>query len=180
MGEIDRQAIYDELAAARTTFRQLMAGMSAEDLGRRTIGTRWTNREMLFHMLFGYFVVRALIPMVKGFSVLPRPVSRGFAALLNAGTRPFHPINYFGSWMGGHMSLGWMQRRFDRVCDALASRLAKESDRSLDRGMCFPTRWDPFFKPYLTLREVYHYPTQHFTFHQRQLAIGEHGHEPIR
>lgn len=171
MGEVSKQEIYDELAVARDTFHEFVATMAADDLTRRSNGTRWTNREMLFHMLFGYFVVRTLLPMVKGFGRLPRPISRGFAALLDAGARPFHPINYCGSWMGGHMSPAWMQRRFDRVTQQLARQLARESDHSLARGMCFPPRWDPFFKPYMTLREVYHYPTQHFEFHRRQLSL---------
>lgn len=175
MGELTRQEIYDELSAAQATFRRLVSAMSADDLRRRTVGTRWTNREMLFHMLFGYFVVRALLPLVKGFGRLPRPASRAFAAVLNAGTRPFHPVNYAGSWMGGHMSPAWMQRRFDRVCQGLARRLAGEPDAVLARGMCFPTGWDPFFKPYLTVFEIYHYPTQHFEFHRRQLAFDESG-----
>lgn len=179
MSELTKQTIFDELMAAQATFRRLVSDMTPDDLGRRTHGTRWTNREMLFHMLLGYFVVRTLLPLVKAFGHLPRPVSRGFAATLNAGTRPFHPINYFGSWAGGHLlSPRFMQRRFDRVCDKLASRLARESDRVLDKGMCFPTGWDPFFKPYMTLREVYHYPTQHFEFHRRQLALGEPAPEP--
>jgi DinB superfamily len=174
MSELTKQAIYDELAAAQATFRQLFVAMTADDLERRSNGTRWTNREMLFHMLFGYFVVRALLPMVKAFGYAPRPVSRGFAAILNAGTRPFHPINYFGSWAGGRLlSPASMQRRFDRVTQKLARQLARESARSLARGMYFPPRWDPFFKPYMTLREVYHYPTQHFEFHRGQLALRE-------
>ena len=36
--------------------------------------------------------------------------------------------------------------------------------------MSFPTRWDPFFTPTMTLAEVYHYPTQHFDFHRGQLS----------
>ena len=175
MSELTKQTIYDELVAAQASFHMLVATMTPDDLKRRTVGTKWTNREMLFHMLFGYFVLRALIPLVKAFGYLPRPASRAFAAILNAGTRPFHPINYFGSWMGGHMSPAWMQRRFDRVCDQLARWLARESERGLARGMCMPTRWDPFFKPCMTLREVYHYPTQHFEFHRRQLALSDAG-----
>lgn len=176
MSDVTKQDIVDELALTRATFRQLISDMTPAELERRTIGTRWTNREMLFHMLFGYFVVRTLIPMVKGFGHLPRPISRGFAATLNAGTRAFHPINYFGSRVGGHLlSPASMVRRFDRVCDQLTRQLAKESEPTLARGMCFPTRWDPFFRPYLTLREVYHFPTQHFEFHRRQLALGEPG-----
>lgn len=172
MGELTRQSIEQELIAARVTFDRLVAELEADDLERRTNGTRWTNREMLFHMLFGYFLVRTLVPIVKGFAYLPRPVSRSFAAILDAGTRPFHPINYFGSRAGGQLlSPAFMRRRFDRVVQKLARQLASESDADLDRGMFFPARWDPFFKPYMTLREVYHYPTQHFEFHRRQLAL---------
>ena len=39
--------------------------------------------------------------------------------------------------------------------------------------MHFPTRWDPFFKPYMTMFELYHYPSQHFEFHKRQLELGQ-------
>lgn len=172
MGELTRQSIEEELTAARATFDRLVAGLDADDLERRTNGTRWTNREMLFHMLFGYFLVRTLVQMVKVFAYLPSSVSRSFAAILDAGTRPFHPINYVGSWAAGQvLSPAFMRRRFDRVVQKLARQLARESDADLDRGMYFPARWDPFFKPYMTLREVYHYPTQHFEFHRRQLTL---------
>jgi hypothetical protein len=44
-------------------------------------------------MLFGFIVVRVLLPLVKGFGRLPPAVSRAFAGILNAGTRPFHVLN---------------------------------------------------------------------------------------
>jgi len=50
--------------------------------------------------------------------------------------------------------------------------LAAETGRSLRCGMCFPARWDPFFKNYMTLADVYHYPTRHFMFHSKQLSAG--------
>jgi hypothetical protein len=31
---------------------------------------------------------------------------------------------------------------------------------------------DPFFKNYMTLADVYHYPTRHFMFHSKQLSAG--------
>jgi hypothetical protein len=37
--------------------------------------------------------------------------------------------------------------------------------------MHYPTTWDPFFADYMTLTDIYHYPTQHFRFHQRQLTL---------
>jgi len=38
--------------------------------------------------------------------------------------------------------------------------------------MHYPTRWDPFFREYMTLGELFRYPTQHFDFHRRQLTLG--------
>jgi hypothetical protein len=37
--------------------------------------------------------------------------------------------------------------------------------------MHYPMTWDPFFADYMTLADIYHYPTQHFRFHQRQLTL---------
>ena len=44
------------------------------------------------------------------------------------------------------------------------------SEDSLNRGMHFPTGWDPYFLNYMTLQEIYHYPTQHYDHHRRQLT----------
>jgi hypothetical protein len=32
--------------------------------------------------------------------------------------------------------------------------------------MPYPTTWDPFFASYMTLADIYHYPTRHFRFDQ--------------
>jgi len=37
--------------------------------------------------------------------------------------------------------------------------------------MRYPATWDPFFVGYMTLADIYRYPTQHFRFHQRQLTL---------
>jgi hypothetical protein len=47
----------------------------------------------------------------------------------------------------------------------------RQDEASLRRGMHFPTRWDPYFKDFMTLADVYHYPTQHFDHHDRQLSL---------
>ena len=168
----DRQAIRSEFEGARERFHALVGFASEQDLATASNGTRWTNRELLFHMLFGYIVVRALLPLVKFVSRLPKPVGRGFAALLNAATAPFNIINYWGSRAGARAYAPQrMASKFDAMIAALERRLAAEHDRSMMRSMPFPTRWDPFFKDTMTLAEVYHYPTQHFDFHERQLTI---------
>lgn len=48
-----------------------LAAASDTGLRRRSAGTRWTNEELLFHMVFGYMVVRALLPLVRIFGALP-------------------------------------------------------------------------------------------------------------
>lgn len=80
---------------------------------------------------------------------------------------------YLGS-VGGPGLLGYagMGRRFDGVIAMLSRRLEWESDPELSRGMHYPTSWDPYFKAYMTLADVYRYPTQHFEHHRRQLTPG--------
>lgn len=42
--------------------------------------------------------------------------------------------------------------------------------------MChYPASWDPCFKAYMTLADVYRYPTRHFEHHRRQLSLAEPG-----
>jgi DinB superfamily len=167
----DRQAIRAEFEGAQATFHALLESASEEELARLSNGTRWTNRQLLFHMLFGYMVVRNLLPLVKLMDRLPDS-SRVFAAVLDAATTPFNIINYWGSRGGSRLySTQRMGRKFDAVIAALERRLAAEPEANMERSSAFPTRWDPFFKSTMTLAEVYHYPTQHFDFHKRQLTL---------
>jgi hypothetical protein len=64
-----------------------------------------------------------------------------------------------------------MGAKMDRVIASLQRSLGRLTDEALQGGMHFPTRWDPFFKDYMTLEGVYRYPVQHFDFHQRQLTL---------
>ena len=170
---MDTHAISDEMDRARSEFHQLLGTATPADLRRTSDGTKWTNEQLLFHMLFGYLLVRVLLVLVRGLSRLPDGVSRTFAAVLDAGTRPFHVVNYVGS-LGGARVLGHarMHALLDRVVDSLQSSLARESPAALQRGMHFPVGWDPYFTDVMTLRDVYHYPTQHFDHHRRQLTLG--------
>ena len=168
----DLATIHAEMERARGEFHALIAKSSPADLAWLSNGTRWTKRELLFHMLLGYLVTRNVIALVKAVSRLPTPVQRGFAATLNAGTRPFDHINYWGSRAAGraltprHM-LGW----FDRVVSSLHRHLDHESPAALQRRMPFPSRWDPYFADWMSLADAYHYPTLHFDHHERQLTV---------
>lgn len=169
---MDRLDIVAEMREADADFRVLLDAATSAELRRRSDGTKWTNEQLLFHMLFGYLVVRRLLPLVRILGRLPDGVSRRFAAVLNAGTGPFHVVNYVGS-LGGGRVLGHagMERTFDRVVNRLAASLVDASEAELARGMHFPTGWDPYFRDYMTLADVYHYATQHYRHHRRQLTL---------
>ena len=165
-------SIADEMREARQDFHGLVDGATAAELRKRSDGTRWTNDQLLFHMLFGYMIVRALLWLVRGFSMLPPSYSRRFAQALNATTRPFHVINYLGSLGGARvLGRGGMERVMDNVTESLTRTLERVSDKQLARGMHFPVDWDPYFRDYMTVQDVLHYGTQHYQHHRRQLTL---------
>lgn len=170
--EPKRDEILAGYSRARRHLKALLQDAAPKDLDRRSTGTRWTNEELLFHMVFGYMVVRALLPLVHVVSRLPRPVGRAFAAVLNAGTGPFDVVNYWGSRAAARVyNRRRMTRKLDKTITALSRRLELESSQSLARSMPFPDRWDPFFTSLMTLNDVYAYPTLHFDFHAKQLSL---------
>jgi len=169
---LDRAAAAAEMDQASQDFHRLLHRATAADLRRPSEGTRWTNQQLLFHMLFGYLVVRALLILVHIFGLLPADASKTFARLLDSARTPFHLINYLGSCAGAWIIPPQrMPAMLDHVTAALQKHLQRETGSALRRGMHYPTTWDPFFADYMTLADIYRYPTQHFRFHQRQLTL---------
>ena len=167
---MDPAAVTAELRRSQVDFHALVAQATPEDLRRRTDGTRWTNRQLMWHMVFGYLIVRTLMPLVHLLGRLGW--SRRFAATLNALHRPFHLINYAGSVGGGLLlSPRRMTAIMDTTINAICRRLATETPATLALTMHFPTRWDPYFRGTMTVLAVYHYGTEHYDHHHRQLTI---------
>jgi DinB superfamily len=168
---VDRRDIDAELERVTADFHRLLDSATSAELGMPTDGTKWTNKQLLFHMLFGYILVRILLPLVKVFGQIPPAASRTFAAILNAGTRPFHALNYLSALPGGTvLSSRVIGRLMDSTIEHLRRRFARESDHTLELAMHFPVGWDPYFKDVMTVADVYHYPTQHYDHHRRQLT----------
>ncbi|MCX2946843.1 DinB family protein [Lentzea sp. NEAU-D7] len=170
---MDRSSVHDDFDRARAAFRALLGGATDEELRRRSNGTRWNNRQLLFHMLLGFLIMRALLALARIVSRLPDGVGRAWARLLNAATKPFDAVNFAGSWLGGSL----MPRRAmvalcDRTVAALHRRLDREDERDLAKGMPYPTRWDPFFREFMTVADLYRFPVRHFDFHREQLSLG--------
>lgn len=163
------------LAGYSRALRELIGWVenaTSSELRRKSNGTRWTNEELLFHMVFGYMIVRSLLPLVRIMSRLPRSWGRRFAAGLNAAAGPFDVVNYWGSRMAAAVyNRRRMSRKLEKTIRALARRLERETPVTLARSMPFPTRWDPFFTADMTLADVYSYATLHFDFHAKQLSL---------
>ena len=169
--DLDRTAVCAEMEQARRDFHDLLAHADSASLRRRSDGTRWTNQQLLFHILFGYLIVRALLVLAGIFGRLPR-ASRAFALILDASHAPFHLVNYLGSCAGARIiPAARMPAMLDHVTGVLQRRLRRETRAALGRGMYYPASWDPLFTEYMTLAQIYHYPTQHFRYHQRQLTL---------
>jgi hypothetical protein len=169
---VDREAVHHEMGQARLTFSDLVIKATPAEMRRRSNGTRWTNRQLLFHMLFGYLIVRTLMPLVHAFGRRPDSWSRRFAAILNAGQRPFHMINYIGSCGGGQvLPKSIMIKLMERTIHSLQHKLDGETEKSLALTMHFPTAWDPYFQDTMSVLDVYHYGTQHFDHHHKQLTL---------
>ncbi|WP_241247043.1 DinB family protein [Kocuria sp. KRD140] len=166
------QEIHDELERVRADFHALVAAATPAELRRPSSGTRWTNGQLLFHMFFGYLIVRRLIPLVRLMGRLPEPVSRAFARVLEAGTRPFHLINYQSDRGAARVVHGpRLLRWFDRTLDVLQAQLETEPAAVLAHGMHMPVSWDPYFRDWMSLAEIYHYGTQHYDHHRQQLTL---------
>jgi hypothetical protein len=173
---VDRGALAADLERARTDFHHLLAITTQQDWDRPTFGTRWTNEQLMFHMVFGYMIVARLLILVWLFARLPGRVSRRFANLLDASTPLFHVINYYGScWASRVYNRDRMGARLDHTVDQLQRSLLQLDDHAFARGMHYPTRWDPYFRDYMTLAELYKYPGQHYDHHRQQLTLAKLG-----
>jgi DinB family protein len=168
----DRGALAADLERARTDFHRLLTSAADDEWNKPSSGTRWSNEQLLFHMVFGYMIVERLLILVRVLGRLPDAVSRGFARMLNAATSPFDVVNFYGSCLAARVyNRKRVGAKLDRVIDSLQRSLTQERDNAFHRGMHYPTRWDPYFRDYMTLADIYRYPGQHYDHHRRQLTF---------
>lgn len=59
----------------------------------------------------------------------------------------------------------------ERTMAGLQRRLDQETEQSLALTMHFPTAWDPYFRPSMSVRDVYRYGTEHYEHHRCQLTV---------
>jgi hypothetical protein len=166
------QSTTAELRAAQTEFHALLASLSDDDWHRRSRNPGWTNGEALVHMAMGYFLLLTLLPMIRLLGRLPRAATRPFAALLNWATGPFNWVNGLAPRLGGRLfrrrSLG---KTFDWAVARTLRTVSQLRPEEWQRGMWYPSRWDPLFPDYMTTEDLLRYPVVHMRFHVDQLSV---------
>lgn len=170
--EINKETIRAALEETRVAFHALSRSLSAADRHRRSKNPAWTNAEVLFHITFAFMLLPSLLWLVRFFGRLPRQWSKPFAALLNRATPLFNGINALGPHLGGRIYRGErLDRKYNRIHARILGMLAALPDAELRRGMYYPDKWDGLFRPYMTLADLFIYPTLHFRFHRDQIAL---------
>ncbi|MFE2999686.1 DinB family protein [Nocardia sp. NPDC059246] len=169
---VDREGLAADLERVRIDFHHLLDTTGAEEWTAPTSGTRWTNEELLFHMVFGYMIVQKLLILVRVFGRLPAGASRANARFLNAVTGPFDVINFYGSRLATRVyNRRRMGAKMDRVIASLQRSLRRENAAKFTREMHYPSLWDPYFQGSMSLAELYQYPGQHYDHHRKQLTV---------
>jgi hypothetical protein len=57
----DGVSLASDLERARRDFHKLLTAVEDDEWTKPTRETRWTNEQLLFHMVFGYMVVQRLL-----------------------------------------------------------------------------------------------------------------------
>ena len=127
---VNRAALAEDLERARGELHRLLADADRKDAWTKpTRGTRWTNEQLLFHMVFGYMVVQRLLLLVRVLGRFPDGVSRTYARLLDGATRPFDLINFYGSRAAALVyNRHRMGTKMNRVIASLQRSLARSTD----------------------------------------------------
>ena len=166
-----REAIHRELETTRAKFHTLLASLSERDFQRQSLNPGWANGEILAHMTFGFIVINVLLPMARLWGRLPKGSSKWFAWLLNTFTGLFNWFNALGArGQGKFFTRKRIGKIYDRVYFSLVKKINSIKDDEWERGMYYPTKWDPNFDEFMTLEKLFHYPVTHFNFHLAQIS----------
>jgi hypothetical protein len=143
---MDRGDTDSDLERVAIDFHDLLGTATVVELRAPTSGTKWTNEQLLFHMLFGYLLARTLLVLVRAFARLPDAVSRAFATALNAATRPFHVVNYLAALPGPRVlsdsrrADAWLRLLPPGIRTSMRPRPGGRSDAKRQSGGCEPIR----------------------------------------
>lgn len=165
-----RADIRAELEDARSEFHAILSSLSPQDWERRSDNRAWTNGQLLFHIMFAFILVPRLWRIMQVFDRLPAGCSKAFAALLNSSTPFFNYVNAVLPRLGARLyGPSALARKYDRIHSTILRRLASISDADWNRGMYYPTQWEPRFSEFMRFEDLPRYAVVHFRHHRSQL-----------
>src|SRR6266516_7597174 len=166
-----KEEIRKDLETAHTKFHQLFEYLSGQNFQKPSHNSGWTNGEILAHMTFGFVVINVLLPMARLWGRLPKRSSKWFAWLLNTFTGLFNWFNLLGArGQAKVFTYHRLGKIYDWVYFSLLKKIDSIKDDEWERGMYYPTKWDPNFDEFMTLEKLFRYPITHFNFHLEQIA----------
>jgi hypothetical protein len=172
MTEPGAEHVKADLLWIAADYRSIILGAPVDELDLPSIGTRWTNRQLLFHMALGQNIALAGIPLLGLFSHLPPSASRNWSRLLDSCARPYNWVNWAGSAAGGRvLKPHTMLRMMDRTTRIILTWYGHADPRALSRGMTMPTSWDPYFLTWMDRRDILEWAPKHYRHHRAQLSL---------
>src|SRR5688572_12492230 len=153
-------------------FHSLIESVSETGWNKQSLNPGWKNGEILAHILFGFIILNALLPLTRMWGRFPKESSKPFANFLNFITKPFNWVNALGArGQGKVFTYHRIGKLFDKVHDSLLLKVNKIHDDEWQKGMYYPTKWDSNFSEFMTLEKLFLYPIAHFKFHKNQIAF---------
>lgn len=168
----DSDPVKADLLWIAEDFRNIVSSARSGELDMPSNGTRWTNRQLLFHMALGQNIALAGIPLLGLFSRLPPPASRYWSKLLDSCARPYNWVNWAGSAAGGQvLKPERMRGMMDRTTRITVAWYDHADNKALGRGMTMPICWDPYFLPWMSRRDILEWAPKHYRHHRAQLSL---------
>lgn len=166
------ERILSSLNSVHDEFHALIESVSEPGWKKQSLNPGWTNGEIMAHILFGFIILNALIPLTRMWGRLPKESSKPFANFLNFIAKPFNWVNALGArGQGKVFTYHRIGNLFDKVHASLISKVSKIHADEWQRGMYYPTKWDPNFSDFMTLEKLFMYPIAHFKFHKEQISF---------
>ncbi|MEO5315175.1 DinB family protein [Pseudarthrobacter sp. CC12] len=161
-----------ELLWTAADFRSIVLRALADELDLPSSGTRWTNRQLLFHMVLGQNIALLGIPLLGLFSRLPPAASRNWSRLLEACLGPYNWVTWAGSAAAGQvLKPQSMLRMMDRTTGTIVNWYDRADEEALERGMTMPLSWDPYFASWMNRRAILGWAPKHYRHHRKQLTL---------
>jgi hypothetical protein len=168
-----RVDIRRDLESARSGFHALVRLAEREGWRQPSRNPGWTNGEVLFHIALAFFLVAPLYGMIRVWARLPAGGSRGFAGILNLGTRLFNTVNGIGPRFAARvLTPSRLATLYDATHRSILHLVDSVGENDWSLGMYYPDRWDSLFESFMTVESLFHYPVKHLQFHRAQLAAG--------